>query len=625
MRSGTAARTVASLAIVALIVDDCGGTSKKASPSTTATTAPSVSSTIHVKLAAAHQVGAGVTVDAGQLPAGIAATEQAATVPPTGGALTALSPTIQLSPSGPLPTRTTVTITLRAPAPADQVVVVATEETSAGPWTFMPATVTPNRTAATFTTSHFSLFSVLGYILSGAAQGFKTDFLNEINGGATTTIVPPTCQGGPQLTAGGYSLATGGSVKAPPLDACLSLAGSSPVLKVVNDRRYPLEIAHPGLTVVDRGSIDYSSLESLSHFASGGLTVVAPGDSVAFGASLQVEDSGAIETQLDGFGESLYALQTGIDTMLEILGSFGYGSTRSVIVASNDLLMVGACADSIGHGPAAMLAACFTPQELLKTFGPKAWLLIPIIIPGPIVSFFESEFTALISQFNNSDMYTIEVRRSAVALPEVGQNAQIAEQLQSLLDKAGVLSSITPLTACASVELFGAQLYLGNADVEVTHMSTAGCNPGPFATFFSIRNYAVVAQANGIDGGDQSAEWTHLTSLYPNFDPPQFGVGPTADLMAGNNFQVAREDWQQSAQAGGAGEGPYWSQGAQLLMSGLIANPGFLGAAQAVAELQQLASLPDAMMSSSQLGESEADTLALDSFFETPGLWGPGT
>jgi len=356
-------------------------------------------------------IGAGVRIAASRLPVGVFASITTVASPAVSGGLELLSKTFQLGPSGPLPVRATITLPLISAAPAGEAVVVATRESTEDPWTYLSATLAASRTSVTFTTTHFSIFSVLGYDLDQLVATFKTDFIDQVDGGATTTVVQPTCASSRQATADGYYKRVASHTDTV-LD-CLGMSGSTVELKVVNNRHYPLEVLHPHMTVVDPGPIDYGALASLSHFGSGGYTILAPGDQATFGAVLQPGHAGGVETQLDGLGQSLYQLQVGVSTLLEILGGFGVGSSSTAVNVANTMLGDTACLDSIDHGPAAMLASCFSPKDLVDSLGTKAIFLIPLMVVGPIVAFFESEFQALVNQFNNEDKEVIEVARAA--------------------------------------------------------------------------------------------------------------------------------------------------------------------------------------------------------------------
>ena len=169
--------------------------------------------------------------------------------PTIAGGLRALSATFKLSPSGPLPSTVQVTVPLRAATPVGDAVVVATSETANGPWSYLVATVNPSRRSATFVTDHFSWFSILGYDLKQAEAEFESSFLDGLDSGATTIVNRPNCANETGARSDGYTIA---SSTTNTVYWCFGMSGAQRALTVVNNRRYPLEIAHPAL-VVRRG------------------------------------------------------------------------------------------------------------------------------------------------------------------------------------------------------------------------------------------------------------------------------------------------------------------------------------------------------------------------------------
>ena len=94
---------------------------------------------------------------------------------------------------------------------------------------------------------------------------FKKAFLDGLDSGATMDVSKPSCTGEDQARMGGYSVTSSTT------DAvywCFGMSGSNRVLKVVNDRRYPMEVALPH-SVLQGGSIDWAQLSSLSFRISG--------------------------------------------------------------------------------------------------------------------------------------------------------------------------------------------------------------------------------------------------------------------------------------------------------------------------------------------------------------------
>jgi len=292
-------------------------------------------------------------------------------------------------------------------------VVVATAETSSGPWSYLPAKLSKDRLSASFTTTHFSIATLFGDFIGATFGEFKKLFVQFINGldsGATTTVTKPSCSGEDVARSNGYSIA---SSTTDAVHWCFGMSGTNRVLKVVDDRRYPMEVLHPNLSVSQGGSIDWAQLSSLSHFGSGQNTIIAPGDQVTYQVNVPTPGQGGIQTQMDGLGQSLYALQVGLRTMVQILTKFGVGSGSSEIDTFGKVLRIQSCADAIGKGPGALVSGCFSPKDILEAFGTAGLLLAPIVAVGGLLAFFHSEWNALVDQFNGHDKYTVAITRTA--------------------------------------------------------------------------------------------------------------------------------------------------------------------------------------------------------------------
>lgn len=323
-----------------------------------------------------------------------------------------LSDVYDLTPSGPLAKPATITIRLAQPVPSDDAVVVVTREHATDPWDYLPADLDANRTAVTFTTTHFSLFSVLAYSLSGAVATFKRDFADGIDGGATQTVDKPRCDNESAARGDGYTIS---SDSTDTVYWCFGEDNGKRILKVIDHRRYPLLVAHPGMHVVDDG-YDWAQWSSLSRLDSGSNAIIAPGGTAVFSADLQPGGTEGVQTQIDGLGQSLYALQTGVTSLVEILTRFGAGSDSNPVKIADTLLSSQSCADSLGKGSGDVIAGCFSPKDILDAFGTKGLLLAPIMAAGPLVAFFHSEWNAIVDQFNGHSIYRILIKRARPAV-----------------------------------------------------------------------------------------------------------------------------------------------------------------------------------------------------------------
>ncbi len=325
-----------------------------------------------------------------------------------------------LGPSGPLPSSATVTIKLNRTLAAGTPVVAATKESASLPWTYLPATLSGDGASAAFTTSHFSLFGVLWLDTKDLAAAFKADFIDDVTGGLTQTVTKPTCQHESEARGDGYTVTSSSS------DAvywCFGIENGTRVLKVTVHRRYPMEIAHPNMNVISN-HYNHLALSALSHLTSGNATIVEPGGTAVFNADLLagggVRGGESISTQMDGLGQSLYALQVGIETLTNILTRFGAGADKKAVDYFGDALQAHSCTQGLAEGTSgAIISGCLNPKQILQIYGVKGLLLAPVMAIGGVIAFFHSEYNALIDQFNHHDKYTITLNRAA-SLPALG-------------------------------------------------------------------------------------------------------------------------------------------------------------------------------------------------------------
>jgi hypothetical protein len=292
-------------------------------------------------------------------------------------------------------------------APATPV-LVATRETEAEAWTYVAGKLTPDGRHVTFAATRFGMFGALTIDVKALIEAFKRDFLNGIDGGLTRTVNQPLCDQQAVARSDGFTInSSSGST----LYWCFGAGSAGRILKVTNRRRFPVELAHPNMALLGN-ELDAGAWASLSHIGSGSNTILAPGATATYNANLQHGEGEGISTEIDGPGQSLYALQVGVQTLVSILTRFDLGG-GDYADAADTLLTIHSCSTSVTNGSGDILAGCFSPADLVRAFGTKGLLLAPLMTAGPVVSFFHAEVDALVSQFNDNDRYQIFIKRAA--------------------------------------------------------------------------------------------------------------------------------------------------------------------------------------------------------------------
>jgi hypothetical protein len=274
--------------------------------------------------------------------------------------------------------------------------------------------VTPDRRHAAVRVAHLSYFRIFGIDVGDALQALKRDIFDGITGSVLAEAARPACANETGARTDGYSIASNSSDT---VYWCLGVEGGRHVLRVVNNRRYPLAVRHPGLTVVDTGQVPRNLAQLGSRLTSGQETIISPRDTVVFGADLLPGATGGISTELDGVGWSLYQLQVGVESALALLTRFGIGSGEKSIDVLDKIVGSANCATAIGQPGGDLIAKCFNPKQLLDVLGWKGLVIAPVMVSGTIVDFFQGAFNALFDQFNHRDMYRIVIARKAETVP----------------------------------------------------------------------------------------------------------------------------------------------------------------------------------------------------------------
>jgi hypothetical protein len=188
-------------------------------------------------------IGANVSVTGSNVPTGIKAVVASVHSP---FAMRPLGPAVEISPTGKIhgaPITLRFKLNKRVTSPQ---VLLTVREPSNSEWTLIRPTVSQDGWYASVTTGHLSQWQPLWYDIAQAVSDFREFFLNGLSGDLFTQAKRPTCENDLQARGDGYMINS--SAKAT-LYWCFGIEDGSRVLKIVNHESYPLEVAHPGLTV----------------------------------------------------------------------------------------------------------------------------------------------------------------------------------------------------------------------------------------------------------------------------------------------------------------------------------------------------------------------------------------
>jgi hypothetical protein len=129
-------------------------------------------------------------------------------------------------------------------------------------------------------------------------------------------------------------------------------------------------------------------------------------------------------------------------------------------------------------------------------------------------------------------------------------------------------------------------------------------------------------------GPSPSPAASTATTANPELPVPQQSAtthpspAATTKQVSNPGYSTALAQWKKGATAISAQQGAYWLAAAGLLQAAEITDSGNTSGYQvAASELRDLAALPDAQQTPAQNAEYHHDIDALNSFFNTPGLY----
>jgi hypothetical protein len=325
----------------------------------------------------------------------------------------ALSATYELAPSGSLREPATLRIPLHHRVARGTPVLGAHLRRPGDTWTPLRVGLSADRRFALVRVRHFSLIEIFTSGVIDIIRELKEGVFDGLTAGLVAEAKPPSCNDEGRARSDGYSI---NSDSKDTVYWCFGLERGERLLRVVNNRRYPLAMTHAGLPVIDQGGGGVR-WERLSRFFSGREAILSPREQLTFAVRLDRGATGTVHTRFDGVGFSLYQLQVGVESVLEILTRFGAGSGIQAVDLVDKLLAVPNCASAIAGTAGDLLAKCFSKSLLADVLGPKAYLVTPFMWTGEILSFFRSSFNALGDQLHARDRYRILIRHAATPAP----------------------------------------------------------------------------------------------------------------------------------------------------------------------------------------------------------------
>jgi hypothetical protein len=323
------------------------------------------------------------------------------------------SETVRITPSGPLARQAVVKLPLSRPPGPGQVVVVLTSESPTGPWRYLPGTVIDGGRYVQATVRHLSFFSTLLIDVQAVIDDLKGAF-SAFTDNAYSNASQPSCADNSVATQGGYSVLV--SNKGNTVLGCFGLENGQRVLKVVDNRRYPLLVAH-GLPVVG-GSSSGDVFQKASSLLNLGDVLIYPQEEVDFGATLQPGQSGAVAGDYAPVANYVYAVSTGVEAWETIVTRGGTADNPSRVMDAVDQAMtIDSCRAAATSGDIqAVQGDCLSPDAIGQMFG-KFWGVVAGLVQE-VSSFYgwvHSVLNAFVDSIDGRATFDVKVVRAAGA------------------------------------------------------------------------------------------------------------------------------------------------------------------------------------------------------------------
>jgi hypothetical protein len=322
---------------------------------------------------------------------------------------TPVSSTFQIIPSGPLQNPALVKIPLLHQEPAsDGLTIIMTTDNPSRGWTPLATTVIDGGRWAEATVTHLSWFTAVRISLSSALDSLKS-FFKDFTADTFTHAQAPSCSNKAQAYAGYFHVVDQGNG----LLWCLGIQNGQRVLKVVDARRYPLEISHTMPIVGGSSSTDLYQFPT--RWLSPGLAIVFPFLEEDFGADIPDGRYSKIITDFSGSSVAFDALEVSAQAFLSIVTHFGASDDPTATMKVVDkLLTANSCFQAVRSGSiGAVLSGCLSPYQILKDFGVYGVLLAPLAAASGLIDFLHSSLNGIFDVIDNRTVTAITVQHPA--------------------------------------------------------------------------------------------------------------------------------------------------------------------------------------------------------------------
>jgi len=376
----------------ALVTAGCGGTTElpKAKP-------PSSSPT---------PVDPSVVIE-GVEPEDMVVTDATGTSP--GVNLSFASPIYTVETASPLTGPTQVQLLLDNALPRTVPIFVASRPAAGKPWTYQPGELMSDQRHVQFTTTHLSDFAVLVMDQEGALQSFQQDLRSRLDFSVNRKVKKPECEEPVEARKDGYTVISTKGRKT--VYWCFGLENDKRVLRVVNRRVLPIQVAHPDVPVVPPAVATPKAWAPWAGVLGDEATFLPPGRTVTYDVDLEPTKNVLISAATDSTAQSMRALQAAVGALVLRLNGFGVRNAKTVPTVDS-LIDRPQCAKALGKGADKLLAGCLSRSKMVATFGTAGLLLSRLTSDPTTKPFLRQQFKAIASDVQKNGDQNILVRRA---------------------------------------------------------------------------------------------------------------------------------------------------------------------------------------------------------------------
>lgn len=439
-------------------------------------------------------------------PSGIPMPEDLQVVDPANPWFEQLLPAIDIGPSGQLEAPMTIVLPLpRQVTDADTLVVLTQSEGQ--PWRALPYEMLDGQHVKVVV-GHLSLFTVFSAFKDKLLANLK-DAVDAASGGTFTSAEKPECADKAKFNADGYAISSRTSRDT--VFWCYGFQGTDRVIKVVNNRRYPLEITTSGgLPVIDSGPVPFS----LAEIRRLGHTVIMPREMMVFGVNPLDEGAEAkLDTQVSNWSLGYQFIETvGLGLAKYVKGASkseeAYAKLLELMVTAKGCY---ANFDAADFNMYQVIVDCFDETVLTAAFGATALLVLAVV---PAIAAFDLSraiANATGDRANNRDKYGLTVTRQKPA--DLG--AFVGEWFQQRGDD--INSLVVSSDGSASITMY------------CHFFGPEGDTPAGECILLKAKMSAQAAP----DGKSVVLTYTSIQYLEGNADPDPIRKGDTARLTIG--------------------------------------------------------------------------------------------